>query len=356
MSWTGVIGVMPREAMLYERLAEGKVRCNLCGRRCVISDSNVGFCRVRVNRGGQLESLVYGRLCSLGIDPITKKPLGHFYPGSYVLSIATVGCNFNCQFCDNWVISHERPITGKESTPDEIIKLTVQEGCQGISYTYTEPTVFFEFAYDTARLAREKGLFNTFVTNGFMTTEAIRTIAPYLDAATVDFKGGGDPEFYRRIMGVPSVDPVYEGLREMKRLGIHIEVTNLVVTKYGDSMDALRNLARWVVINLGPDVPFHILRFHPEYKLTDVPSTPLKTLEDAWRVAKDEGLYYPYLGNVPGHKYENTYCPRCGTVVVGRFGFEITRWGLRPGNTCPQCNYSIAIKGGPIRGENAANT
>jgi len=334
-----------KEAMLYERLPEGKVRCNLCRRGCVISEGNVGFCRVRANRGGRLESAVYGRLCSVGVDPITKKPLSHFYPGAYVLSIATVGCNFNCQFCDNWVISHERTIAGEESTPDDIVKLAVRESCEGISYTYTEPTVFYEFAYDTAKLAHESGLFNTFVTNGYMTTEAISTIAPFLDAATVDFKGGGDPGFYRKMMGVPSVDPIFEGLKEMRRLGMHIEVTNLVVTKYGDSMDAIRRLARWIVGDLGPQVPFHILRFHPDYKLTDVPSTPLHILEQAWQVAKEEGLHYPYLGNVPGHRYENTHCPKCGVVVIERFGFEITRWRLRPDNTCPECGYAIAMKG-----------
>ncbi|MEM2906145.1 MAG: AmmeMemoRadiSam system radical SAM enzyme [Candidatus Bathyarchaeia archaeon] len=337
---------MPREGMLYERLPGGKVKCNLCSRGCVISEGSAGFCRVRVNREGVLESLVYGRLCSIGVDPITKKPLSHFHPGSYVLSIATVGCNFNCLFCDNWVISHERDVSGEETAPEDIVNLAFRESCEGISYTYTEPTVFYEFAYDTSKLAYEKGLFNTFVTNGYMTTQAIRMIAPYLNAATVDFKGGGDPEFYRKIMGVPSVDPIYEGLKEMKRLGIHVEITNLVVTKYGDSLDAIRRLARWVVQNLGPDVPFHLLRFHPEYKLTDVPSTPLQTLEQAWQTAKKEGLHYPYLGNVPGHRYENTYCPGCGITLIERFGFEITRWRLRPNNTCPQCGYAIAVKGG----------
>jgi len=336
---------MSKEGMLYESLPGGRVKCDLCSRGCVLAEGSRGFCRVRVVRGGRLESLVYGRLCSIGVDPITKKPLSHFHPGAYVLSIATVGCNFNCLFCDNWVISHERAIGGEPSTPEEIVRLAFQESCDGISYTYTEPTVFYEFAYDTSRLAHERGLLNTFVTNGYMTVEAIRTIAPFLDAATVDFKGGGDPEFYRRIMGVPSVEPVYEGLKEMKRLGIHLEVTNLVVTKYGDSLDAIRRLVRWIVGNLGPDVPFHLLRFHPEYKLTDVPSTPLQILEKAWQVAKEEGLHYAYLGNVPGHRYENTYCPGCGATLIERFGFEITRWRLTADNTCPECGYAIAIKG-----------
>jgi pyruvate formate lyase activating enzyme len=200
------------EAMLYEKMEEKKVRCNLCARRCVIKDGGTGFCLVRKNEQGILYSLVYAKAISACMDPIGKKPLSHFNPGSLVMSIATIGCNFRCQFCDNWMISQEKKITGRQFLPEEIVKAARDNGCQGISYTYTEPTIFFEYAYDTAKLAHKVEFFNTFVTNGYMTPEAVKTIAPYLDAATVDFKGGGDPDFYREFASVPSVEPIYESL------------------------------------------------------------------------------------------------------------------------------------------------
>ncbi|MEM2936014.1 MAG: AmmeMemoRadiSam system radical SAM enzyme, partial [Candidatus Bathyarchaeia archaeon] len=291
-----------REAMLYEPLPEKRVRCDLCGRRCVIPDGSVGFCRVRKNEGGRLYSLVYGKACSAQVDPITKKPLSHFHPGSLVMSIATVGCNFRCKFCDNWVISQEKEIRGHDLPPERVVQAARDNGCQGISYTYTEPTIFFEYAYDTAQIAHKEGIFNTFVTNGYMTPEAIQAIAPFLDAATVDFKGGGDPQFYRKFSAVPSVEPIYEALKEMKKRGIHVEVTNLVIPKIGDSLEAVRELATWIRDNLGRDTPFHLLRFHPNYELTDIPSTPVGTLEEAWKRAREAELNYVYLGNVPGHR------------------------------------------------------
>ena len=334
-----------KEAMLYEAVGEGRVRCNLCSRRCIIPPGSTGFCRVRKNIDGKLYSLVYDKVCSMAVDPIMKKPLYHFHPGSSVLSLATVGCNFRCRFCDNWVISQERDISGRELPPQRIVDTALEYGCEGISYTYTEPTIFFELTYDTAKLARDKGLFNTYVTNGYMTVEAIECIAPYLNAATVDFKGGGNPDFYQKYMSVPSVDPVYEALEAMKKHGIHIEVTNLMVTRYGDSLEDLRKLARWICENLGEDTVFHILRFHPDYQMLDVPSTPIKAMEEAYRVAKEEGLNYIYLGNVPGHPYEDTYCPKCGSKIIDRFSFEIVSWRLKPGNLCPECGYKIAIVG-----------
>ena len=317
-----------KEAMLYEQLADNKVKCNLCARRCTIADGGTGFCRVRKNESGKLYSLVYAKAISACVDPIGKKPLSHFHPGALVMSIATIGCNFRCKFCDNWIISQEKDIKGRDFPPEEVVKATRDNGCQGISYTYTEPTIFFEYAYDTARLAKQVGFFNTFVTNGYMTPEAVRTIAPYLDAATVDFKGGGDPKFYKDFSSVPSVEPIYESLKEMKRNGIHIEITNLIVPKIGDSMEQIRQLAAWIRDNLGRDTPFHLLRFHPDYELTNIPSTPVSTMEEAYKTAKEEGLNYVYLGNVPGHPYENTYCPNCNELLIKRFSFEIVKWNL----------------------------
>lgn len=331
--------------MLYKPLSGKKVLCFLCARRCKVSDGKVGFCLVRKNEGGKLYSLVYGKACSAQVDPITKKPLSHFHPGALVLSIATVGCNFRCRFCDNWMISQDKEIKGYDFPPEKVVKAAVEDGCQGISYTYTEPTIFFEYAYDTAKLAHDKGLFNTFVTNGYMTPEAVRTIAPFLDAATVDFKGGGDPEFYRTFAAVPSVEPIFEALEEMKKQGIHIEITNLVVPKLGDSLDRIRELAVWVKDNLGEDTPFHLLRFHPDYRLTDIPSTSIALLEKAYEAAKATGLNYVYLGNVPGHRYENTYCPNCKTLVIKRLSFEILKWNLTEDMHCPECGHKIAIKG-----------
>lgn len=334
-----------KEAMLYEKLENRKVRCNLCGRRCLINDGGIGFCLVRKNVRGTLFSLVYAKAISACIDPVEKKPLSHFNPGASVMSIATVGCNFRCQFCDNWMLSQEKKITGKLFPPEDVVKAARDNGCQGITYTYTEPTIFFEYAYATAKLARQVGFFNTFVTNGYMMPEAVKTIAPYLDATTVDFKGGCDPDFYRTYSSVPSVEPIFEALKEMKRNDIHVEITNLVVPKIGESIDRIKELAAWIRENLGKDTPLHLLRFHPDYQLTTESSTPIETLEKSYIAAKDAGLNYVYIGNVPGHPCENTYCPNCNELVIKRFSFEITRWNLTKEMRCPVCGKDIPIKG-----------
>ena len=333
------------EAMLYEKIENKKVKCNLCGRRCIIKNGRTGFCLVRKNEDGTLFSLVYAKAISACVDPIGKKPLAHFHPGALVMSIATIGCNFRCKFCDNWMISQEKNIEGKHFPPEEVVKAARDNGCQGITYTYTEPTIFFEYAYDTAKLAHQVGFFNTFVTNGYMTPEAVKTIAPYLDAATVDFKGSGDPGFYKSFSSVPSVEPIYEALKEMRRNDIHIEITNLIVPKIGDSIERVKELASWIVENLGKNVPFHLLRFHPDYKLTTIPSTSIETLEKAYSAAKAAGLNYVYIGNVPGHPCENTYCPSCNELLIKRFGFEITKWNLTKDMHCPVCGEEIPIKG-----------
>ena len=333
------------EAMLYEKIEGKKVRCNLCGRRCLIQDGTTGFCRVRRNNFGILYTLNYAKACAANVDPIGKKPLSHFHPGSSVLSVATVGCNFRCQFCDNWNISQEKEVAGKHFPPEDVVNAAISNGCIGISYTYTEPTIFFEYAYDISILAHRKGLFNTFVTNGFMTPEAVRTISPYLDAATVDFKGGGDPEFYKKFSAVPSVEPIYECLKEMKAQKIHIEITNLVIPKIGDSIEMMNELTMWIKNNLGPDTPLHLLRFHPDYKLTDIISTEVKKLEEFYENAKEQGLNYVYLGNVPGHKYEHTYCPNCHEILIKRYSFSITEWNLTKEMCCQNCGKKIPIKG-----------
>lgn len=333
------------KALLWEKDENKKVKCNLCGRRCRIGNGGTGVCLTRKNENGKLYSLVYAKAVSASIDPIEKKPLTHFNPGALVLSIATVGCNFRCQFCDNWMISQERKVADRHFPPEEVVKATREQNCQGISYTYTEPTVFFEYAYETAKLAKKLGFFNTFVTNGYMTPEAVKTIAPYLDAATIDFKGGGDPAFYRTFSKIPSVEPIFDSLKEMKRKEIHIEVTNLVVPKIGDSMEKITQLGTWIRDELGKDVPFHLLRFHPNYKLTTLPATPIETLEKAYLTAKNAGLSYVYIRNVTGHPCANTYCPNCQELLIKRFGFETTQWKLTRDTQCPVCGQQIPIKG-----------
>jgi pyruvate formate lyase activating enzyme len=334
-----------KEAMLYHFLDNRRVKCDLCGWRCTIPEGKTGFCRVRKNLGGKLYSLVYAKVIAANPDPIEKKPLSHFNPGSLVFSIATNGCNFRCNFCQNWNISHSDQIQGEDLPSEDVIRLAKRSGCQGISYTYTEPTIFFEYAYDCSKLAHESGLFNTFVTNGYMTVEAVKTISPYLDAATVDFKGGGDPDFYKKFSSVAKVQPIYDSLKEMKANNIHIEITNLVVPRIGDSLDRIMELSKWIMENLGSEVPFHLLRFHPDYVLTDLPATPQSTLEKAREIAKSEGLRYVYTGNMPGHEGENTYCPNCGELLVSRYGFSIEEWKIKDDMKCPKCGELIAIKG-----------
>jgi pyruvate formate lyase activating enzyme len=333
------------EAILYEKQPENKVKCSLCARRCLISEGATGFCLVRKNHAGTLYTLNYGKAVSLGVDPIGKKPLSHFNPGASVMSVAAAGCNFRCQFCDNWMISQDHEVAGRPYPPEQIVKSAQDSKCQGISYTYTEPTIFMEYALDTAKLARQAGLFNTFVTNGYETPEAVKTIAPYLDAATVDFKGGADPEFYRTVSAVPNVEAIFEALKEFKLNGIHLEITNLIVPKVGDSMEKIKALCEWIRDNLGRDTPLHLLRFHPEYKMTNLQATKVEDLEKAFVIAKETGLNYVYLGNVAGHATENTYCPNCNTAVIKRFSFEITEWNLTADMDCPVCGRHIPIKG-----------
>jgi pyruvate formate lyase activating enzyme len=331
--------------MLYTQETGKTVKCCLCARRCSISNGSSGFCSVRKNQDGVLYTLNYSKAVAFGVDPIGKKPLLHFNPGASVASIAAAGCNFRCQFCDNWLISQEKDIVEDILPPEEIVRLTKEANCQGISYTYTEPTIFMEYAYDTAKLAHEAGLFNTFVTNGYMTHEAVKAILPYIDAVTVDFKAAGDPNFYKTVSAVPDVDPIFEALKEFKLAGTHIEVTNLVIPKIGDSMHKIKCLAKWINDYLGPNTPFHLLRFHPDYKMASIPITPIEDMENAYLVSKSEGLLFTYIGNVPSHVAENTYCPACSEPVIHRSSFEITKWDITSDMHCVFCGNHLPIKG-----------
>ena len=331
------------EAYLYERLEENKVKCNLCSHRCVIKDGRRGICQVRENEAGILKSLVYGKLIARHVDPIEKKPLFHFLPGTLSYSIATVGCNFRCRFCQNADIAQmpsdrKGTVLGTSCTPGEVVDAAQRDGCRSIAYTYTEPTVFFEFAYETARLAHNKGIRNVFVTNGYMTAEALEMINPYLDAANVDLKAFTD-KYYKELCGA-GLKHVQATLKSMKSLGIFVEVTTLVVPGLNDNPSELSDLAAFIVQDLGPETPWHISRFHPTYKLTDRPSTPVQTLTMAREIGLKAGLKYVYTGNVPGNAAENTFCFSCSETVIERRGFQVGNLRLKNGR-CTKCGAEI---------------
>jgi len=330
-----------KEAMFYEKLDEKKVRCFLCAHHCVIKEDKRGICYVRKNIEGILYTLVYGRVVSMNIDPIEKKPLFHFQTGSTSFSIAAVGCNFRCEHCQNFEISqypklHEGEILGQHVTPEAIVEAARRNGCKSISYTYTEPTIFFEFAYDCAKLAHEKGIKNVFVSNGYTTPEATKVIAPYLDGNNIDLKGNDD--FYKKICGA-KVEPVKDTIRLMKDLGVWVEVTTLIIPDYNDSEEDLREIAEFIK-SVDPFIPWHVTQFYPTYKLTDKPRTPLKTLRRAKEIGFETGLKYIYEGNVPGEGGENTFCHQCKKLLIKRFGFSIIENRMKNGK-CTECGAEI---------------
>ena len=326
--------------MFYEKLDDAKVRCFLCAHQCVIKDGKRGICHVRENRGGTLYSVVYGKLISMNIDPIEKKPLFHFLPGSTSLSIATVGCNFRCQHCQNYDISEyprKHPdIPGQIATPEDVVGAAEKHGCESISYTYTEPTIFFEFAYDCAKRAHGKGIKNVFVSNGYTGAEATRTIAPYLNGNNIDLKG--DDDFYREICGA-RVDPVKNTIRLMKELGVWVEVTTLIIPYLNDSEKTLRDIADFLV-SVDSSIPWHVTQFYPTHQLTDKPRTPIQTLRRARDIGYRAGLKYIYEGNVPGAGGENTSCPTCKKVLIKRIGYSIGDITIKNG-ACSYCGSAI---------------
>lgn len=331
------------KAYLWEQLENQSVKCNLCNHRCIIKPGKRGICGVRENQTGNLHSLVYGKVIARNIDPIEKKPLFHFMPGSLSYSIATVGCNFKCRFCQNADIAQmpndrNGVIMGDETSPQSIVDGALKAKCKSISYTYTEPTIYFEFAHDTAKLAHEAGLRNVFVTNGYMTEEALDFIHPYLHAANVDLKAFSD-DYYRNLCSA-KLEPVKESLKKMKALGVFIEVTTLMVPGLNDSQKELEALAGFLVESLGPETPWHVSRFHPTYRLTDRSSTPVETLISAREIGLKAGLRYVYTGNVPGEEAENTFCYRCGEAVIQRWGFQIRKYDITEGR-CRSCGAEI---------------
>jgi len=330
-----------KEASFYETEGDGSVRCRLCPHSCRIRDGAVGICGVRKNTGGKLYSLVYGKAVAAHIDPIEKKPFFHFLPGSRAFSIATVGCNFRCSFCQNYSISQISKgdrIEGDDLPPEEVVSSALRYNCSSISYTYTEPTIFYEYAYDSAKLAKDKGIHNNFVTNGFISREPLEEINPYLDAANVDLKSFSD-KTYRSIIG-GRLGPVLDTLRLMKELGIWVEVTTLVIPGINDSDEELRDIASFI-LELGPETPWHVSRFYPTYNMTDRPPTPVESLRRAREIGFEVGLRYVYGGNVPGEESENTFCYNCGKLLIARYGFSVLENDITEDSKCPRCGAVI---------------
>ncbi|MDD3748516.1 MAG: AmmeMemoRadiSam system radical SAM enzyme [Candidatus Bipolaricaulis anaerobius] len=330
-----------REAMLWEGAGEGRVRCVLCAHRCLIPPGGRGVCSVRENRNGTLHTLVYGRLVSQTLDPIEKKPLYHFLPGSPALSIAAMGCNFRCDFCQNHVISqypreHRGGILGEPVSPEDVVRAARDTHAPIIAYTYTEPAVFFEMCYDTGKIAHGQGIRNAFVTNGYLTEEALAEAQGWLHAANVDLKAFSD-DFYRRYCGA-SLQPVLDTIRRMVAQGIWVEVTTLVIPGRNDSDEELGWIAQFLA-GVSPDIPWHVSRFVPSYRAQDLPPTPLETLRRARDIGREAGLRFVYLGNFPGEG-EDTTCPSCGRLVIRRYGFQIVRNALLEGH-CPHCGEAI---------------
>jgi pyruvate formate lyase activating enzyme len=331
-----------KEAMLYNKLDENRVHCFLCAQHCRIKTGKRGKCGVRENRDGQLWTLVYEQVIAQNVDPIEKKPLFHFHPGTRSFSIATSGCNFRCLFCQNSDISQAprelKTIYGQRVPASLVVEQAKRTGCASISYTYTEPTIFMEYALDVARMASEVEIKNVFVSNGYMTPEALEAVAPFLDAANVDLKAFND-KFYVEQCGA-HLKPVLTTLEGMKKLGLWIEVTTLLIPGLNDDPGELRDLARFL-FQLGPEIPWHISRFHPNYLLTDLPPTPVETIRAAREIGKEAGLWYVYTGNVPGDEGESTYCHQCDALLMERFGFSTQSRGLKEG-LCAQCGTVLA--------------
>jgi pyruvate formate lyase activating enzyme len=334
--------VVMREAMLWEP-ADNRVKCRLCAHLCSIAEGARGLCGVRLNSGGKLYSLVYGKLISRGIDPIEKKPLYHFMPGTMSYSVATPGCNFFCDFCQNWQISqmgHDgEEIEGFDATAEDVARDAKARNCMSVSYTYTEPTVFFEFAYDTAIAARSLGLKNIFVTNGYQTPETVAKMEGVIDAANVDLKAFRD-DFYRERCRA-RLAPVLESIRRMHSCGMFLEVTTLLVPGENDGRDEIRQIAEFVA-SVSPEIPWHVSRFHPQYKQSSKDWTPAETVFEAVEIGRASGLKYVYAGNLPAGDYGNTFCPSCGSIVIERAGFSSRSVGLC-GSRCSVCGVDLNI-------------
>jgi pyruvate formate lyase activating enzyme len=335
------------EAMLYEKLGDGVVGCRVCPRLCRIKPGHSGTCRARANRDGVLYSVIYDRVCSVAADPIEKKPLFHFFPGSTVLSLGTLGCNFTCRHCQNWQIAHADPVAHiselRELPVRNLPVLADHNGCQGVAWTYNEPTIWLEYVLDGAMIAHEHGLYTVMVTNGYITEEALDVIAPHIDAYRVDVKGFSD-KTYHDVCRVGEFAPVLAAAVRAKRVhGCHVEIVTNVIPTINDDDETLRRIAEWIVAELGADTPWHITRFTPYLEFAHLPSTRIKTLEHAIALGTEAGLQFVYIGNVPEHAAQNTFCPNCHRLVVRRTGAAVEDAALR-GTLCGMCGHDLNMR------------
>ena len=330
----------PREARYYDKLENLRVRCQLCPRKCEVADQERGYCGVRENHGGVYMTLVHGRACAAHVDPIEKKPLFHFLPGTLAFSLATAGCNVECKFCQNWDISQFRPedLPDLDLPPERVARRGLSLGCRTLAYTYSEPVVFYEYMADCAEAGRAAGLHSVMISNGYIQEKPLRALLPRLSAVKIDLKAFTE-RFYKETCS-GELKPVLETLVRLREGGIWFEIVVLVVPTLNDSPAEFRAMCRWVASELGPDVPIHFSRFHPAYKLKNLPVTPVATLERARSAALEAGLHFAYVGNVPGHPGENTYCPGCGRVLIRRVGFSVLENALRRGR-CPDCHRAL---------------
>lgn len=334
------------EGLLYDKRPDGKVLCRVCPRLCVIAEGRLGTCKTRKNIGGKCYTLIYGRVSSVAADPIEKKPLFHFFPGTMCLSLGTLGCNLRCIHCQNWQIAHadaqENGYQLSGLPPEKLPHICEKTGCQGVSWTYNEPTIWLEYALDGARACHERGLYTVYVTNGYITEEALDLIAPHLDAYRVDIKGF-KPETYKFIAKVSKIEPIFKAATLAKhKYGCHVEAVTNIIPTVNDDEDTLRSIAAWVAKELGEKTPWHVTRFYPYLELSHLPPTPIGTLERAMEIGREEGLKFVYIGNVPGHRGENTVCPGCGRVVIRRDGYLIERVDVKDGY-CVFCGEDLNI-------------
>jgi len=343
--------------MFYEKLDGGKVRCGLCPRRCTIMPDKSGYCGVRKNENSILYTLIYGKVSSVNLDPIEKKPLFHFHPGSMCLSLGTLGCNMRCIHCQNWEIAHVVLVEGLHEKkvynllsedrtevipPEKAVEMALEAGAEGIAWTYNEPTIWFEYTYDCAKLAKANGLYTVYVSNGYITPEALDTIGPYLDAFRVDIKGF-TKDFYQKLARVSNFETILEATKRAKeKWNMHVEIITLIIPGWNDDEKQLRDIAMWIKNNLGENTPWHVTRFVPYLELKDIHVTPIETLEKARKIGLDTGLKYVYIGNVPGNTGENTYCPKCKHLLIERVGYETEIKGLNE-NKCDFCGETIPV-------------
>lgn len=336
-----------RESQLYEKL-NGKVKCSICERRCVIAEGGKGFCKTKTNIEGRLYTLVYGDISALESRPIEIKPFFHFYPGSTALTFSTWSCNFRCPWCQNWHLSRTEPDTGRANciSPEKIVEMALKNKDEGLCVSFQEPTLLFEYSLDAFKIARERGLYSCWVSNGHLTLEALRMLTSAgMDAIKIDVKG--DENVYKKHCTGIDVNVVWRNAREAKKIGMHVEIVNLVITNVNDDEACLNEIIQRHIKELGADTPLHFTRYYPAYRFTN-PATSIETLEKAYEAARKAGVLYPYIGNVPGHRCENTYCPNCGELLIKRLGFSVLGCKIKD-KKCPKCGEEILIVGRYVR-------